>query len=41
MTRAVKSVMIVDDQPLMRGALRTCVETELYLTVMGEATYGA
>jgi DNA-binding NarL/FixJ family response regulator len=35
------TVMIVDDQPLMRSALRTCLETEPDLTVIGEATDGA
>jgi DNA-binding NarL/FixJ family response regulator len=35
------SVLIADDQPLMRAALRTCLEAEPDLTVIGEATDGA
>jgi DNA-binding NarL/FixJ family response regulator len=35
------SVLIADDQPLMRAALRTCLEAEPDLTVVGEAADGA
>src|SRR5687767_6833182 len=35
------TLMIVDDQPLMRAALRTCLESEPDLTVVGEAADGA
>jgi DNA-binding NarL/FixJ family response regulator len=35
------SVLIADDQYLMRGALRTCLEMEPDLTVVGEAADGA
>jgi DNA-binding NarL/FixJ family response regulator len=35
------TLMIVDDQPLMRAALRTCLESEPDLTVIVEATDGA
>ena len=35
------TVLIADDQPLMRAALRTCLEAEPDLTVVGEATDGA
>jgi len=34
------SVLIADDQPLMRAALRTCLEAEPDLTVVGEASDG-
>jgi DNA-binding NarL/FixJ family response regulator len=34
------SVLIADDQPLMRAALRTCLEAEPDLTVVGEAADG-
>jgi DNA-binding NarL/FixJ family response regulator len=34
------SVLIADDQPLMRSALRTCLDAEPDLTVVGEATDG-
>ena len=35
------TVLIADDQPLMRSALRTCVDSEPDLTVVGEAANGA
>lgn len=35
------TVLIADDQPLMRAALRTCLEAEPDLTVVGEAVDGA
>lgn len=35
------TVLIADDQPLMRGALRTCLEAEPDMTVVGEAADGA
>jgi DNA-binding NarL/FixJ family response regulator len=35
------SVLIADDQPLMRSALRACVDAEPDLTVIGEAANGA
>ena len=35
------TVLIADDQPLMRSALRTCVDAEPDLTVVGEAANGA
>ncbi len=35
------TVLIADDQPLMRAALRTCLEAERDLTVVGEAADGA
>jgi DNA-binding NarL/FixJ family response regulator len=35
------TVLIADDQPLMRAALRTCLEAEPDLTVVGEAADGA
>jgi DNA-binding NarL/FixJ family response regulator len=35
------SVLIADDQPLMRSALRTCMDAEPDLTVVGEAGNGA
>src|SRR3712207_5767675 len=35
------SVLIPDDQPLMRTALRTCLEAEPDITVVGEASDGA
>jgi DNA-binding NarL/FixJ family response regulator len=35
------TVLIADDQPLMRSALRTCIDTEPDLTVVGEARDGA
>lgn len=35
------TVLIADDQPLMRGALRTCLEAEQDLRVVGEAVDGA
>ena len=35
------TVLIADDQPLMRGALRTCLEAEPDITVVGEAGDGA
>jgi DNA-binding NarL/FixJ family response regulator len=35
------TVLIADDQPLMRAALRTCLEAESDLTVVGEASDGA
>lgn len=35
------TVLIADDQPLMRGALRTCLEAEPDITVVGEAADGA
>jgi DNA-binding NarL/FixJ family response regulator len=35
------SVLIADDQPLMRAALRTCLESEPGLRVVGEASNGA
>ncbi len=34
-------VLVVDDQPLMRAALRTCLEAETGITVVGEAGNGA
>jgi DNA-binding NarL/FixJ family response regulator len=34
-------VVIADDQPLMRAALRTCLETESDIAVVGEARDGA
>ena len=41
-TRAMTiTVLIADDQPLMRAALRTCLEAEPDLTVIGEAADGA
>jgi len=33
-------VLIADDQPLMRAALRTCLEAEPDITVVGEAAEG-
>jgi len=35
------TVLIADDQPLMRSALRTCLDAEADLTVVGEAVDGA
>jgi len=35
------TVLVADDQPLMRAALRTCLETEPDMTVVGEAADGA
>ena len=35
------SVLIADDQPLMRAALRTCLGAEPDITVVGEASDGA
>lgn len=35
------SVLIADDQPLMRAALRTCLDSEPGLKVVGEAADGA
>jgi DNA-binding NarL/FixJ family response regulator len=35
------TVLIADDQPLMRAALRTCLDAEPDLTVVGEAADGA
>ncbi|TFV73843.1 response regulator transcription factor [Blastococcus sp. CT_GayMR19] len=35
------TVVIADDQPLMRGALRTCLEAEPDIEVVGEAADGA
>ena len=35
------TVLIADDQPLMRSALRTCVQSEPDLAVVGEAANGA
>lgn len=35
------TVLIADDQPLMRSALRTCVDAEPDLAVVGEAGNGA
>ena len=35
------TVLIADDQPLMRSALRTCLEAEPDLAVVGEAADGA
>jgi DNA-binding NarL/FixJ family response regulator len=35
------SVLVVDDQPLMRAALRTCLDAEPDITVVGEAGNGA
>jgi DNA-binding NarL/FixJ family response regulator len=35
------TVLVADDQPLMRSALRTCLETEADISVVGEATNGA
>jgi DNA-binding NarL/FixJ family response regulator len=35
------TVLIADDQPLMRSALRTCLDAEPDLTVVGEAGDGA
>jgi DNA-binding NarL/FixJ family response regulator len=35
------SVLIADDQPLMRSALRTCMDAEADLAVVGEAVDGA
>lgn len=35
------TVLIADDQPLMRGALRTCLEAEPDIAVVGEAGDGA
>jgi DNA-binding NarL/FixJ family response regulator len=35
------TVLIADDQPLMRAALRTCLEAEPDVTVVGEAADGA
>ncbi len=34
-------VLIADDQPLMRSALRTCLDAEADLVVVGEAADGA
>jgi DNA-binding NarL/FixJ family response regulator len=34
------TVVIADDQPLMRSALRTCIDAEPDLTVLGEAVDG-
>src|SRR5437868_9893238 len=34
------TIVISDDQPLMRGALRTCLDNEPDLTVVGEADNG-
>jgi DNA-binding NarL/FixJ family response regulator len=34
-------VLVADDQPLMRAALRTCLEAERDFTVVGEAGNGA
>jgi DNA-binding NarL/FixJ family response regulator len=34
-------VLIADDQPLMRSALRTCIDSEPDLSVVGEAVDGA
>jgi DNA-binding NarL/FixJ family response regulator len=35
------SILIADDQPLMRSALRTCLDAEPDMTVVGEAVDGA
>ena len=35
------TVLIADDQPLMRAALRTCLEAEPDISVVGEADNGA
>ncbi len=35
------TVLVADDQPLMRAALRTCLEAERDFTVVGEAGNGA
>jgi DNA-binding NarL/FixJ family response regulator len=35
------TVLIADDQPLMRSALRTCIDAEPDLTVVGDARDGA
>ena len=35
------TVLITDDQPLMRSALRTCLDAEPDITVVGEAANGA
>jgi len=35
------TVLIADDQPLMRSALRTCLEAEADITVVAEAVDGA
>ena len=35
------TVLIADDQPLMRAALRTCLQAESDVTVLGEAADGA
>jgi DNA-binding NarL/FixJ family response regulator len=35
------TVLIADDQPLMRAALRTCLDSEPDITVVGEAADGA
>ncbi len=35
------TVLIADDQPLMRSAIRTCLEAEADLKVIGEAADGA
>ena len=35
------TVLIADDQPLMRSALRACLDAEADLTVVGEAVDGA
>ncbi|MCW3005245.1 MAG: putative two-component system response regulator, partial [Conexibacter sp.] len=35
------TVLIADDQPLMRSAMRTCLEGEPDITVVGEASNGA
>jgi DNA-binding NarL/FixJ family response regulator len=35
------TVLIADDQPLMRAALRTCLDAEPDITVVGEAVDGA
>jgi DNA-binding NarL/FixJ family response regulator len=35
------TVLLADDQPLMRSALRTCLEAEPDLSVVGEAADGA
>jgi DNA-binding NarL/FixJ family response regulator len=35
------TVVVADDQPLMRAALRTCLEAEPDITVVGEAGNGA
>ena len=35
------TVVVADDQPLMRSALRTCLDNEPDMTLVGEAADGA